>query len=73
MEIAIRKIGNSEGVIFPKELIARHKLATGDRLSVIETLDGFKLIKADDDFEKQMEAARKGMRKYRTALAKLAK
>ena len=73
MNVAIRKIGNSEGVIFPKELIARHNLATGDRLSVIETPDGFKLVKADGEFENQMEAARKGMRKYRTALAKLAK
>jgi putative addiction module antidote len=73
MKLQVRKIGNSEGVILPKELLARLKLKAGDELIVTETPDGAMLTPYDEVFARQMEAARKGMRKYRNALRQLAK
>ncbi|MBZ9872643.1 AbrB/MazE/SpoVT family DNA-binding domain-containing protein [Mesorhizobium sp. BR1-1-9] len=72
MNTTIRKIGNSEGVILPKELLARLNLKAGDQLQVLETDKDIVLKPVDDSFERQMEAARKVMDKYKVALQKLA-
>lgn len=74
MKIEIKKIGNSTGVILPKELLARLGLKQGDTLFVTELPDGgVKLAPRDPNFERGMELARKAMRKYRNALRELAK
>ena len=73
VNVAIRKIGNSEGVILPKEELRRLGVGAGDQLILIRTPDGLRLVKADADLEQQIKAARKGMRRYRATLAKLAK
>ncbi|EEQ95252.1 addiction module antidote [Brucella intermedia LMG 3301] len=72
MNVTLRKIGNSDGVILPKEVLERLNLQTGDKLQVIETPNGLTLEPVDDTFERQMEAARKVMDKYKVALQKLA-
>jgi len=72
MNVTVRKIGNSEGVILPKEVLDRHNLHAGDRLELIENNDGFTLKPTDDVFERQMKAARQMMDKYKVALQKLA-
>ncbi len=72
MNVTLRKIGNSEGVILPKEVLERMNLRAGDKLQLIETENGLALEPVDDDFEQQMEAARKVMDKYKVALQKLA-
>jgi putative addiction module antidote len=72
MNTVIRKIGNSEGVILPKELLGKLNLKAGDVLEVKETPDGLSLRPVDDSFERQMEAARKVMDRYKVALQKLA-
>lgn len=72
MNVTLRKIGNSDGVILPKEVLERLNLRTGDKLQVIETPNGLTLEPVDDTFEQQMEAARKVMDKYKVALQKLA-
>lgn len=72
MNVTLRKIGNSEGVILPKELLERHNLRAGDTLQVIENGRGISLQPVDDSFERQMEAARQVMDKYKVALQKLA-
>ncbi|MET3790794.1 AbrB/MazE/SpoVT family DNA-binding domain-containing protein [Aquamicrobium terrae] len=72
MNTTIRKIGNSEGVILPKELLERLNIKAGDQLSIVETDKGFTLEPVDDSFERQMEAARRIMDKYKVALQKLA-
>lgn len=72
MNTVIRKIGNSEGVILPKELLDRMNLKAGDVLEVKETAGGVTLTPVDDSFERQMEAARKVMDRYKVALQKLA-
>jgi putative addiction module antidote len=74
MKIEIKKIGNSTGVILPKELLARLQLKQGDWLFVTELPEGgMKLVPRDPTFERGMEIARKAMRTYRNALRELAK
>ncbi|NNU62606.1 AbrB/MazE/SpoVT family DNA-binding domain-containing protein [Ochrobactrum soli] len=72
MNVTLRKIGNSEGVILPKEVLERLNLKTGDKLQLVETQSGLSLEPVDDSFEQQMEAARRIMDKYKVALQKLA-
>ena len=72
MNVTVRKIGNSEGVILPKDVLERHHLKAGDQLEVIQTADGITLKPTDNSFERQMEAARKMMDKYKTVFQKLA-
>jgi len=72
MNVTIRKIGNSEGVILPKELLERHHLRAGDRLEIQEIEDALVLKPSTELFERQMEVARKVMDRYKVALQKLA-
>ncbi|MER9754844.1 AbrB/MazE/SpoVT family DNA-binding domain-containing protein [Mesorhizobium sp. M0166] len=72
MNTTIRKIGNSEGVILPKEILDRLNLKAGDQLQIVETGDGLALKPVDYSFERQMNAAREVMDKYKVALQKLA-
>ena len=71
--IKIRKVGNSLGVVFPKELIARLRVAKGDKLFVQETVDGLRLTAYDPEFQRQMEIAEMVMREDRDALRALSK
>lgn len=72
MNTVIRKIGNSEGVIIPKEVLERLNLRAGDNLVITETKDGIVFKPAEDSFERQMAAAREIMDRYKVALQKLA-
>lgn len=73
MNTVIRKIGNSEGVIIPKELLGKLNLKAGDFVSLDE-LDGKLMMQPSDDrFLRQMQIAREVMDKYKVALAELAK
>ena len=72
--LQVRKIGNSLGLILPREVLARLKLKEGDALHVVEQPNGaFRLVKQKPDFDKAMAAARRGMKIYHDALAELAK
>ncbi|MBN8969762.1 MAG: AbrB/MazE/SpoVT family DNA-binding domain-containing protein [Rhizobiales bacterium] len=72
--VEIKKIGNSSGVILPKDILARLNVGVGDEFSVSLTPDGgIRLTPRDPDFDKAMEVARRGMKRYRNALAELAK
>jgi putative addiction module antidote len=73
MNTVVRKIGNSDGVILPKEILEQVGFATGDRLNAIVSGDEIKLVKANTDFEEELAHARVFMDKYRDALSKLAK
>lgn len=76
MNITVRKIGNSEGVILPKDVLERNHLKAGDQLVLIEEGDGLKLRRLQDDpeeFENKMKIARERMKKYETAYRVLAK
>jgi putative addiction module antidote len=71
--LKLMQIGNSVGVILPKEMLARLKLEKGDLLHVTDTPDGLALTPYDPTFEQQMTAARAVMRKRRSVLRELAK
>jgi putative addiction module antidote len=76
MNVTLRKIGNSEGFIIPKEVLDRHNLRAGDTLALIEDGNELKLRRMSDDpetFEKKMQIARERMKKYETAYRVLAK
>ena len=72
--VEIKKTGNSSGVILSKEIMARLNLNVGDELSVSLTPEGgIRFTPSDPHFDKAMEVARRGMKRYRNALAELAK
>lgn len=72
MELKIIAVGNSAGVVLPKELLARLRVEKGDSLYVAETPDGIKLMPHDPAIAEQMAVAERVMRKRRTLLRKLA-
>jgi len=69
----ITQIGNSIGLIFPKEAAARLKIKKGDSVFLTETPNGYVVTPYDPEFETQMAEARRGMAEYRNALRELAK
>ncbi|HET7268500.1 MAG TPA: AbrB/MazE/SpoVT family DNA-binding domain-containing protein [Oleiagrimonas sp.] len=72
MKLKITTIGNSAGVILPKDLMARLRLEKGDELYALETPDGITLTSYDPVFAEQMAVAEAVMREDRTLLRKLA-
>jgi putative addiction module antidote len=73
MKLKITAIGNSAGVILPKELLARLRVDKGDALYASELPDGIKITPFDPKFAAQMEVAEQVMRTRRAFLSKLAK
>jgi putative addiction module antidote len=72
--LQIRKIGNSVGVILPKDLLARLRLKEGDKLHIVEQTErGLKLSPYDPHHAKAMEIARKAFREYADTFKALAK
>jgi putative addiction module antidote len=72
MNVVIRKIGNSQGVIIPKQILDRFGLKAGDQLEIIAKNGGMHLQPVEEEFSRQMEHARGFMDKYKVALKKLA-
>ncbi len=70
--LKLMTVGNSTGVVLPKELLARLRVEKGDSLYVIETVDGFELTPYDPEFAHQMDLAEGIMRSDRDVLKKLA-
>lgn len=73
MNTVVRKIGNSEGVIIPKEILDRLNLKAGDSITLVERDGGLELLPSSASLAEQLEAAREGMARYRLALRELAK
>lgn len=71
--LKITRIGNSLGVILPREVLAQLRVEQGDVLYVTESPEGLRLTAFDPDFERQMEAARGVMKRRRNVLRELAK
>lgn len=71
--IKLTQIGNSVGVILPKEVLARLKVAKGDTLFLTEAANGVHLRAYSPAFDEQMTEARKIMKKRRAVLHELAK
>jgi len=76
MNTTIRKIGNSEGVIIPKDVLERLNLRAGDTVVLLEEGNELRLRQSTDDpqeFERKMRIARERMKKYEVAYRALAK
>jgi len=70
--LKITTVGNSAGVILPREILERLHVEKGDSLYVLETPNGVELTPYNPQFAKQMEAAEQVMREDRDVLHKLA-
>ncbi|MEQ1804850.1 MAG: AbrB/MazE/SpoVT family DNA-binding domain-containing protein [Burkholderiaceae bacterium] len=71
--LKLTQIGNSVGVILPKEVLARLKVQKGDTLYLTDAANGVMLTPYSAEFEAQMTAARSVMKKRRNVLRELAK
>lgn len=71
--LKITKIGNSAGIILPKEVLSHLQAEVGKTLSVVLTPRGIELAAAEPDFDAQMAAAREVMARRKRALRELAK
>ena len=73
MQSKVTKIGNSFGVILPKELLAKLRVGPGDTIHFTEAPDGMRMTPGDPEFEGKMAAAELIMREDRDILRVLAK
>ena len=71
--LKLTQIGNSVGVILPKDILARLKLEKGDTLFVTDTPGGIQLTPYDASVEEQLRVGREFMREYRDTFHQLAK
>ena len=70
--LKITTVGNSAGVVLPREILERLHVEKGDTLYVLETPNGIELTPYDPEFSEQMEIAKRVMRDNRDLLRKLA-
>jgi putative addiction module antidote len=71
--LKLMQVGNSVGVILPRELLAKLGVGKGDTIYAIDQPDGVRLTVADPDFAAQMAVARRIMKERREVLRELAK
>jgi putative addiction module antidote len=72
LKVKITQVGNSMGILLPKEALAKMKTGKGDTLYLVEGPDGYTLTPYSQDFEEQMTAAEAALKNYRNAFRKLA-
>jgi putative addiction module antidote len=72
-QLKITTVGNSVGVVLPKEILEKLRVGKGDSLYVIETQQGIELTPFNPEFAAQMDAAEQIMREDRDVLKRLAK
>lgn len=65
-------IGNSTGIILPREALGKLKVHKGDYVYFVETTNGYEVVSYDEQFVKQMMLAQKIMREDRNVLKALA-
>ena len=72
-KVKLRKVGNSLGTSFPKEILNKLGVGEGETLYILETSEGIFLTPYDPNFEKVMDTARKISTRYKNTLKELAK
>lgn len=72
-ELRLRKIGNSVGIVLPKEVLAHLNVSEGDTLTLTEAQDGVRLSAGNPEFAQKMALFESLSRRYRNALRELAK
>ena len=73
LKVKVTQIGNSVGIVLPKEVLSKLNTKTGDTLYFVEGKDGYIVTPYDPDFEEQMNAASTMLKKYRNAFRELAR
>ena len=74
LDLKLRKIGNSVGIILPKEALAHLKATEGDSVSLTEGADGsLRLSPSTAEIARQLESVQDVMNRYRNTLRELAK
>ena len=71
--LKLTTIGNSTGVILPKEVLAKLRVEKGDTVYLTESPEGYLVTPYDERFARQVEAAEDFMKEYRDVLKELAK
>ena len=71
--LKLTQIGNSVGLILPKDVLARLRVEKGDTVFVTETPDGCAITPYDPSIETQLQAGREFMREFRDTFHALAK
>ena len=69
--VKLTTVGNSTGIVLPKELLQRLRVQKGDQLFVVETPNGIELTPYDPEVAAQLDAAEQVMREDRDVLKKL--
>ena len=73
LALKVSQIGNSVGIVLPKEAASRMKVAKGDTVYLTEAADGYRITPFDPEFAAQMDVAHAIMKRRRHALRELAK
>ena len=73
LKVKVTSVGNSMGILLPKEALNRLKAERGDTLYLVEGPDGYTLTPYQQDFEQQIDAAKSLMKRYKNTLRELAK
>ncbi|MEN8180139.1 MAG: AbrB/MazE/SpoVT family DNA-binding domain-containing protein [Pseudomonadota bacterium] len=73
LKVKVTPIGNSMGIVLPKEALTKLKASKGDVLYLVDGPEGLTLTPYRQDFDSQIQAAEKVMKKYRNTLHELAK
>ncbi len=73
LELKLRKVGNSVGLVLPKQALAHLKAGEGDTVCLTEGADGSMRMTANPEVSKQMEVVKSLMHRYRNTLRELAK
>jgi putative addiction module antidote len=71
--LKVTQIGNSLGVVLPREVLAELDLEKGDQLYLTRSPEGYRVTKTDPEFERKMKLAREIMKKRHNVLRELAK
>ena len=70
--VKLTTVGNSTGIVLPKDLLEKLRVKKGDTLHVLETPNGIELTPLDPEFARQMDVAERVMRRRRNLLKRLA-
>ncbi len=73
VKLKVTTVGNSTGVVLPKEVLARLNIGKGDTLFLTEAPDGYRITPYNPDFDRQMSLVRRVMSERRNVLRELAK
>lgn len=73
LKVKVTAVGNSMGILLPKEALGKMKANKGDSLYLVESPEGYTLTPYQQDFEEQVSAAEGIMARYRNTLGELAK